>query len=270
MQTKRIMQLAALGAVAALLAAPALAQQRGSIKLTSTEDRLFDSFIEDATIVESQWWEGQIFYEDFDDLGVKRTAIRGIAAFQPWRDWEVGVRVGFGDSDVDSPLIDDGTGATDLEAWAKYYLGIVGDNTEFVVGGTATVPTGDDSVGLGFDAFAISGFGSMRYRMNSLVITATAGAQFNQDGRIFGVDIDGEVSPFIAGGVLVPVSDEVTFVGEARFAGERFDGSDSVGQLTAGVNLRVFERGQMRAALGLGLSDGSPDLSLIVGYATTF
>lgn len=268
MHTPRFTRILVLLAVAAAMPLAAQAQTQHSVKLTPTGDRLFASFIEDATIVDNQWWEGRLSYEDFDSFKV--TTLRGYAAFQPWRDWEVGATVGFGDTDVSGSGSLDGNGATDLEAWGKYYLGIVGDNAEFVVGGKATVPTGDDSVGLGYDAFALAGFGSMRYRLRNLVITADAGLQFNDDGRIFGVDLDGKTSPFVGGGVIVPLSDEVTFVGELRYAGKRFNGMDSEGTLLGGVNLRVFNRGMLRGAVGVGVSDGSPDLLVTAGYAANF
>ena len=87
-----------------LAAAPlaAAAQGTGSAKLTSGSDRLFQAFIEDAALVERQWWEGQLEYAEGDSFDV--LVLRGIAAFQPWKDVEVGVRVGFGSSENRSRL----------------------------------------------------------------------------------------------------------------------------------------------------------------------
>ena len=110
-------------------------------------DRLFLSFAEEATLVDRQWWEGQAEFQDGNGFDAK--ILRGVAAFQPWAQVEFGGRVGFGDSS--SGVLPDGSGATDLDLWAKYHFGSSG-KTEFAAGGIATVPTGDDAVGLGFDA----------------------------------------------------------------------------------------------------------------------
>jgi hypothetical protein len=234
---------------------------------TSGSDRLFLSFFEDATIIDSQWWEGQIDYADYDDFNT--LLVRGVAAFNPRENLEVGGRVGFGSSDADMGI--DGSGATDLDVYGKWHFGARPDGkTEFAAGAIVTVPTGDDSVGLGFDAFALGGFGSMRYRLADAILTGNVGFRMNDDARIFGVDIDGELSPFVGLGYIRPLSDEVTFVGELRFESERFDGGSSDVRALGGINLRAFNRGMLRAAVGVGLDDGAPDIQFIVGYAQTF
>ena len=110
MSTPRI--LTRLLSVALVVLAPvaALAQT------TSSSDRLFLSFIEDATIVQNQWWEAQLELADFDS--VDQTIVRGIAAFRPWKSVELGGRVGFGQTDTPAGL-PDGSGATDLTSGAS-------------------------------------------------------------------------------------------------------------------------------------------------------
>jgi hypothetical protein len=243
-----------------LLAVPAVAQAP-----TSGSDRLFLSFFEDATVIDSQWWEGQFEYADYD--GFDTTLVRGVAAFNPRENLEVGGRVGFGRGDSDAV---DGSGATDLDVYGKYYFGAGNGKTEYAAGGVITVPTGDDSVGLGLDAFAVGAFGSMRYRLQDAILTGNVGVRLNGDARVFGVDIDGELSPFVGLGYIRPLSDEVTFVGELRLETERFDGGESDVRALAGINLRAFNRGMLRAAVAAGLDDGAPDLQFIVGYAHTF
>ncbi len=47
---------------------PALAQTGSGASSTSSNDRLFLAFIEDATLARHQWWEGQIELSDgFED-----------------------------------------------------------------------------------------------------------------------------------------------------------------------------------------------------------
>ncbi len=234
---------------------------------TGATDRLFLSFAEEATLVDRQWWEGQA--EFLDGSGFDARILRGIAAFQPWAQVEFGGRVGFGSTSLPGTA-PDGSGATDLDLWAKYHFG-TGRKTEFAGGGVATIPTGDDAVGLGFDSFAIGAFVSLRHRGNRFVYTGNIGINSNGDGQVFGSSLNGETSFTAAGGILIPTNSRLTFVGEARYESERFDGSDSDTRLLGGINLGVGKGGGVfRAALALGLTDGAPDGQLIAGYAATF
>jgi hypothetical protein len=235
---------------------------------TSSRERLFLNFAEDAMIVDEQWWEGWLQYDDADS--VDRTVLFGQAAFQPWQDFEVGGRVGFGSTDT-PPGVEDGTGATDLDLWGKYFWNMNNQKTEFSAGAILTVPTGDDSAGLGFDAFALKGFGAMRYRLKAAVITGTIGLQINDDGSIFGSpDLDGELSVSAGAGVIVPWSEAFSFIGELSWKTERFDGADDDARLLAGLNLHLSNRSMLRPAISLGLEDGAPDVQIFVGYAYTF
>lgn len=258
-----------LALVPILLAFPlaVLAQAEDTAPLTSGNDRLFLAFAEDAAIVGNQWWEAQLEYVDGELIDA--FLLRGVVAFQPWKRVELGARAGFGNSDTPLPELD-GTGATDLDGWVKYHLGSRGDATEFAVGGLVTVPTGDDGAGLGFDSFGVELFGGLRHLFDQAILSAHAGVRLNGDGQIFGADLEGEVSPIVGFGLIYPRSDRITLVGEARFEGERFEGGDSDLRVLGGINWRPFNRGSVRGALSLGLTDGAPDAQLIVGYAFSF
>jgi len=258
-----------------LIALPAIvnAETQTSNPALNDPDRLFLGFVEDAAIVSQQRWEGQ--FQVLDGLtesdAVDITALYGIAAFQPISDLEVGGRVGFGESDI-AGFDGDGSGATDLDLWAKYYLGASDENTDWTVGGVITVPTGDDTAGLGADAFAVSGFGAMRHRLNKATVVAHVGLQMNGDGRAFGstVDLDGQFAVQLGAGVIAPFTNRLSLVGELVYRGERFDGLDDDGRLLGGVNWKVGQRGMVRGAVGVGLLDAAPDGQLIVGYAVNF
>jgi hypothetical protein len=249
-----------LALVACLLAVPLSASAQES-------DRLFLSFIEDAALVNEQWWEGQLEFENFDS--VDTTILRGVVAFQPWKNIELGGRVGFGDADVDAPFAG-GSGATDLEAYAKYRFGEGKGQTRWAVGSTLTVPTGDDSAGLGTDAWALSLFGAFRYYLQDVIISTHAGFQFNGDGSILGFDLDGDDSILIGGAAIVPLSDQVNLVGELDYQSGRFVGAGSETSLLGGINWRVSNRGIIRGAIAVGLSDDAPDAQIIGAYAFTF
>jgi hypothetical protein len=246
---------------------------------TSGFDRLFLAFAEDATLVERQWWEGQLSVANgakYDlnndgDIEVDTTALSLVAAFQPWLDFEVGGRVGFGDTDTDPDTGVAGSGATDLDVWGKFHVG-GSERTEWAVGGVLTVPTGDESAGLGEDAFGVTAFGSMRHRLRRLIVTAHAGVQFNGDGRRLGetADNDGDAIPVVGAGVIYPFGDHVSAVGEFRFRDGRLKIDYDDSRVLAGLNWRPGSRGIFRFAVAGGLSDGAPDLQALFGYAAQF
>ena len=251
---------------------PALAQTGSGSSPTASHDRLFLAFIEDATLAQNQWWEGQL--EISDGLRVPggdldSYILRGLVTFQPWIDVEVGVRVGFGSTD--GPGGSDGSGATDLEAWGKYFLDEWQD-MELAFGGVVTIPTGDETAGLGEDSFGGSAFGSMRYRFDRLILTGHLGVQFNGDGRQFGetVDRDGETALQIGAGVIYPFSGSVSGIAELTFDGARLKGSDDDLRLLGGVSWRIGSRSNLRGALAFGLDDGAPDAQVLLSYAAQF
>lgn len=249
------------GADAFAQAAPAVAPSPGGTS------RLFLSFAEDAAFVPQQWWEGQLEFSDMDSLDA--VLVRGVAAFQPVKKLEVGVRVGFGSTDG-PPGFPDGSGATDLDVWGKWNLGTAEGKTDFAVGALATVPTGDDTAGLGFDAFDFEVFGALRHRAANATIAAHLGVRGNGDGQIRGADLDGKTSAAFGAAILYPASDTVSLVGEISVETERFRQLDSDTRILGGVNWRAFDRGVLRGAVAVGITDGAPDVQLIAGYAFTF
>jgi hypothetical protein len=252
---------------AVVLVLSGAARAAGAASFTSANDRLFQAFAEDATVVPNQWWEGSVDYATYEHVDV--TALTLTAAFKPIARLEVGGHVGFGQSSADADL-GDGSGATDLDVWGKWHLGTAGGRAEFAVGGLATVPTGDDSAGLGHDAFDLEGFGAMRYRLPEAILTVHAGFRMNGDGHVQGYSLDGKTSAFLGAGVIFPLSDKVSLVGEANMESERWKSSDSDFRLLFGANWRPLNRGMIRASVSAGLTDAAPDLRLTAGYAYTF
>ena len=268
------MRKACLAAACLFLVLPALAQTGTSKSTTSGQDRLFLTFAEEAAVVPHQWWEGQLEFIDGDPIDA--TVLRGVVALQPWQNVELGGRVGFGSTDAPNDL-PDGSGATDLEAWGKYHFGAVNAQTEFAAGALVSIPTGDDTAGLGDDSFDLAGFGSMRYRTDRIIFSGVAGFRANGDGQVFGgedapdgFETQGKTSVLLSGGVLFPVSDVLTITGEAYFESERVERADSDFRLAAGINWRPFNRGMVRGMIAVGLSDGAPDAQLLASYAYTF
>ncbi|HXV75458.1 MAG TPA: hypothetical protein VD788_04000 [Candidatus Polarisedimenticolaceae bacterium] len=274
---RKFLKLSRLVPIGMLLLAPAAASAqdepatapRVDSTVTSSRERLFLNFSEDAMITDEQWWEGWLQYDDRDE--VDRTILFGQAAFQIWVNTEIGVRVGFGRTD-NAPPLDEGNGATDLEAWGKYYWNLGNDRTELAAGVILTVPSGDDSVGLGFDAFALKGFGAVRYRLSTVILTGNVGLQLNEDGQTLNSgELQGETAFSVGAGVIAPWSDSFSFVGELTWEQSRFEEiDDGEAQLLGGLNLRLTNRGILRPAVAVGLQDGSPDWQIYLGYAYVF
>ena len=61
-----------------------------------------------------------------------------------------------------------------------------------------------------------------------------------------------------------------TLTGEGQIETERFDGFDSTAVLVGGVNWKAFGRGLFRASVSAGLTDSTPNFTVLVGYAYAF
>jgi hypothetical protein len=257
---------------------PTLAQEPSTIPDPVAEprssggfDRLFLSFIEDAVAAERQWWEIQGEISEMDDADALDLLLaRGIVAFQLWEDVEIGGRIAFGRSDSESGTFD-GTGATDLDLWAKYLIPSENQQLDMAVGGILTLPTGDDTAGLGYDAFSIGFFGSARYRLEHLILTGNLGFRVNDDGTTRGrPEVDGETSPRFGAGVIFPLADDFDVTGEFTWEDARFEGNDEDMRLAAGLVWRLGQRNMFRGAFVGGASDGAPDWQVLASYAVQF
>ena len=234
-------------------------------------DRLFLGFIEDATVVDRQWWEAQLEFSQ-GDL-VDTSLVRGVVAFQPWDDIELGARLGFGNTSTRSGL-PDGRGATDMDIWGKYYLGHPeeGKKVDLAVGVQLKIPTGDNTSGLGFDSFALGFFGSLRWRITRMfTLSGNAGFQINEDGETLDSPrLNGLTSERLGVGLIVALSQRLNLVGEWAYAGERFEGMGTDSRLAASANWRLGKNGMLRGSIVGGTSSGAPDTQFMVAYAWQF
>lgn len=273
----------ALGAPAAFgaEAAPAPAKPVTAAASSEIADRLFLAFAQDPALVRSQWWEGQFEYFD-GSKGVPTDALlmRGVVAFRPVKNLEVGGSFGLGTTNA-SGSRPDGTGATDLELYGKWVFPNAAQNTDFTAGLLLTIPTGDDTVGLGFNSFASQAFAGMRHRLeNVVVLGGHIGLCLNGDGAFQGQDLDGRPSFEIGFSALFPLANQVSLIAELQSQTARFDnnnpspnnliGAEAATQILGGINWRAFGRGMLRGAVAFGLTEGAPDFSVLMSYAYTF
>jgi hypothetical protein len=241
-------------------------------------DRLFFAFAQDAVMVKSQWWEAQVEFADGSKgVPVDVWLMRGVVAFRPVKNLEVGGSFGLGTTSASNPLYE-GTGATDLEAYGKWVFPDAAAHTDFTAGLLFTIPTGDDTAGLGFNAFSSQAFGAVRYRLDSVVLGGHVGLCLNGDGAFQGQDLNGKASFEMGFSALFPLANQVSLVGEAQVATARFDnpspnsavGAEAATQILGGINWRAFGRGMFRGAVAFGLTEGAPDFSVLASYAYTF
>lgn len=233
-------------------------------------DRLFLSFVEDTAMVDRYRWEATLELSDSSagDLRVSRA----LAAFQlgDLPRVEFGARMGLAGLDG-ARGVPDAAGPTDLDLWAKLFVGPRwSPHAEFSVGTLVTLPTGDEATGTSFDALRSKLFGSMRYHLPRFTLSAHAGLRFNEDSDLGRFGLDGRTAPALGVGILAPLRDTLTVVGEAVYEGERFDGGEADARLLAGVNWRPLPYGVVRIALAGGLTDGAPDSQLLLGFSIDF
>jgi hypothetical protein len=232
-------------------------------------DRLFLSFVEDTAMASKYHSEGQLelaFCECSDQY-----ISRAIFALQldAMPRVEFGGRFGMGGASF--PDSRDLGGTTDLDLWTKLYIGPrLSPRLEFTAGALLTIGTGDEESGLGWGGLRSKLFGAARYSFPDFVLTANAGIRINEDTRVNGFALDGEVAPSLGFGMLYPVNDSLMVVGEATYEGERFDGWEEDARILAGVNWKLLPHGVLRLAVSGGLTDGAPDSQLLAGYSFDF
>ena len=74
---------------------------------------------------------------------------------------------------------------------------------------------------------------------------------------------DRETSLELAGGVIYPMNNQVSIVGELTIKGDK-----DYMLLSGGVDY-VMGNGRLRGMLGLGLDDNAPDFQIVAGYLLT-
>jgi hypothetical protein len=234
--------------------------------------RPFISFIEDAPMPTAGYGEAQFQYFS-GDLDGFLIGAQGDYLFSPMI--TAGGRFGFMSVSVETITIDPETfqqtttdesesGLADPVIFGRY---TVSENakTRIAAGGLIELPVGSEDIGHGTLDFGA--FGALRYALTKGVILGHFGIRMNGD-----VDNgpDGELSILFGGGMLYPVDEQVTVTGEFTFETERYEHSESMVQLTPGVDYQLESGLKLRGAMALGLSDGAPDFILMAGAAMPF
>lgn len=211
--------------------------------------RPFLAWIPDATFTPGVDLEPVIEFGDFDNASVISAA--AYAAVRVTDGIEVGGRWGF--STLDPDRGDGNTGIEDLRVYGRYHIPVESDG-EFALGAQLTLPIGDEDVGQ--SNFDFEAFGAMRYAVEDVMtLLAHVGLQSLEFGN------DREAGLRLGGGVLLPLTEEVSLVTELDL-GTAID----YAAISGGVDFELPTSGHLRAALALGLDDGAPDFELLFGF----
>jgi len=261
-------RLLAAAALAALFFPSGAFAQQGQVAVDDTL-RQFQRFIEDGAIAPHVWLEGQARFqtnaEHFTGSEADRWSIDTLLGLGITEELELGLK--FGVMQIDPDAGDSQHGLTDLDLYAKYRL----DELPFsiVVGGIVKLPTASEDDGLGTGQMDFEVFGAARKDLGHVSAIANAGVRFNQDPDLPG-NIGGKTSFLLGGGVIIGLTPVVHNSWEITFESERFEDSEADIRLTPGLGWRVGNRGVLRGAVGIGLSEGAPDFeglfSLIITY----
>jgi hypothetical protein len=258
-------------AIAALFAAclaPAAVAQDAQAPPDDTL-RLFQRFAEDGAIAPHVWLEGQGRWQTntrfFGDLESDRWAGLAVLGLGLTEELEMGLRIGVLQVDPDSGASENGI--SDLEVHVKYRLDEL--PASIVVGGLVKLPTADEEHGLGTGKVDLEGFGAVRKDLGHVTLIGNGGLRINQDPDVEG-EIDGEMSILLGGGMIIGLTSRVYNSWEITYESKRYEGGAGDSRLTPGIMWRVGNRGLVRGAIGIGLSDGAPDFDGIFSVALTY
>ena len=248
----------------------ALPDSDGGRPAFSGADRLFISFVEDSAVVDRYRAEFQLELDGMSTGDLLVARVVGAAQFESIPNMEFGTRFGYADLDGSSGS-SGGSGATDLDLWAKLRVGPKWlRHGDLGFGGLVTLPIGDEANGQSFDALRSKIFAAMRYRFDRMVLAVHVGVRFNENGDLGGVPLDGQTAGAASIAVVAPIGERLEVVGEATYEGKRFAGGDADARLLAGVNWKPLRVGALRFAIATGLADGAPDSQILAAYSYDF
>lgn len=227
-----------------LIAQPAQSQNLDDVKL-------FQSYFFDAPISKVPYGEGGFQYDNYDAFSRTFIGVQGGYPYSP--KIELGAELDY--INVSIKDYDGQSGLSDLGLYGRYNL--KKDNkTNISAGGLFTLPIGSEDVWEG--QFDFGGFGAMRHLLeNGMVVTGTAALIFYESGD------ERDSLLRLGGGVIYSMNRKTALVGELVIQTE-----GNYMMLSGGANYKLGN-GTLRGALGLGLDDGAPDLSITAKYAIT-
>ncbi len=242
--------------------------------------RFFQFFYKDGALIQNGYADAGIAYMDYDNASAFHIGAQGGYQIMPkiQVDGEVNL------INWDTEYTDGETGLSDILISARYLLFEPGvekfsqpgtSKLQATVGGYATLPVGSEDVNQG--RFNFGAFCAARYPLeNGLVVAGNIGLDIIEtskvviniggiDGVYIEEDDDHELALSLGGGLIYPMNDRLSIVGEANLVteGDYF-------MMSGGADYQLGSAGRVRAALGVGLDDGAPDFMLTGRYMLMF
>ena len=239
-------------------------------------DRLFHHFIQDAAVFPGGWLEGRVLYQDHENGN--RSGLGAVLGFNVAQDFEFGFSVAGLRVDPKGQGLSSDHGISDVLVWGKGK--IVDTSYTFTVGGSLTLPTGDEGKGLGTGEVDAEGFAAVRKSWDVVTLSATGGMRLNQDpdrpvsnggfpDPAATEPGEGKVSFLTGVGLLFPLAERWTLIMEFSAESARYARQDSDVRLTGGLAWRQGKF-SVRGSATAGLTDGAPDFGLQVGAVLLF
>jgi hypothetical protein len=220
---------------------------------TLDQVHLLQSFFNDAIIAPSPYTEGFWQYGSDRDFSAYQLGVQG--GFPVLPQLEIGAALGYRFFDPD--CCPKASGLSDLLISSRYQF--TPQDYKISAGGYLTIPIGAEKIGQ--NNFDIGGFGALRYPLgiHGLVATGNLGIELVESYNFQGKK-SRELSLLIGCGLLVPLTPDVTLIGEVLVRSER-----DYALLSGGIDVRL-PVGHLRGGLGIGMDDGVPDVLLMLSY----
>ena len=231
-----------------------VAQMSWAQSNTKDDVRFFEHFFDDAAVVKSMHVEAFGIYADSDTADAFVIGAQGGMPINSQLD--VGARWAFISADGDNGGSE--SGISDIDLWGRYQLKSQ-SKANITVGGTLTVPIGDEDIGQ--DRLNFGGFAAARMPLNNgMVVMGSVGLNF-----VEGFDDDRELSIHLGGGAIYQLNSQTHVTGEVGI-----DTEEDYFALTGGIDHKISSAGRIRGALVVGLDDGAPDFALQGGFLLNF
>lgn len=233
----------------------------------SLEDvHLFQNFFQDATTPDKPYGEALLGFSNYTSVNVINLGARGAFAINP--QVEIGLALAFLNDNPD--VGNSESGISDIKVLGRYQF-LTNTRTQFSAGGYLTLPVGRNELGQNEGNFGA--FGALRHPIaQGTVLTGTLALDFLEGGPVGEggwpavlIGEDREAVLLFGGGIIHEINEQLNVVGELDFMTE-----GQFGLLTAGVDYKLEYMGRLRGALGLGLDDGAPDVTILVTFLHGF
>ncbi len=232
------------------------------------QTRLFQSYFFDSPISAHPYGEGAISLENYEYANIIGVSASGGYPVNE----KIEIELDWGFSNISPEEGDGESGIRDIRVYGRY--SIKNDRQKSLsAGGYISLPVGSEDIGAG--KLNVGGFAAGRYYLeNGMAITGNFGLVSIEVTEYTGGDYDAgtgtvtpleeetshEISVRLGGGFIYPVNEFTGIVGELAIQ-SKYDFM----MLSGGIDYKAG-KGRIRAMLGLGLDDGSPDFMVRGGY----